>query len=766
MSEIEVVPEMDEIEDEDQTEEVMGINLEGLGLRVAEMRSEAIRKRQESGIEDQWREDEEFYQGIDDANRGEFKSSWQTKPLGRPGIDSGAPTGSTIFFNITRPYVDAAAAKTCEILVPAEERGWELIPSPIPEMIAIAQGKMPLRVEKQIDDEFAAKAEAGDMTPEQAQEAAVKSRMDLEDEVKAAMAEAREAARKAQRQIEDWHIETEFNAENRLVIEDGARLGTGVMKGPFPELRKSVAYKGGKLIVKEEEVPVSRRVDLWNCYPDMACGNDVQDGSYFFEKDYISPSELASLRSDPSYIADRIDLVLRQGCKEAYHKFEAEDDLPESLSGLRDPQDAKMRMYEIWYGYMHLTREEFEAAGVELDDDEYYSMPAEVVMVNNSIIKLSVSPFDSGNYPYDFFVWQRQQNVPFGIGVARQIRNAQRMVNAAARNMMDNAGMAGGPMWVFKQGLIRPIDNVPEIKPRKGWIVDEDVDLDDVRQAFTFFEIPMFQQDLQNIIQLGLKLAEDVTGLPLIMQGQQGAAPETVGGMQLLNNNASTVMRRIARNHDDLLTVRQIKRYYEYLLLYSEDDSMKGDFEANAIGSTALVEKDIQEQYMQQIGELVMNPVFDIDPKKWIAEMFKRKGVDPETLAYDDEEWKQIVQNLAQPKQDSSIEVAQIKAEATIQIEEIRAQVAQMQKQVDRESAAEKHNIEWMIAQLEAEVDAMKIEGVSNDTIQKVKGALAQTTMRLRTQRDISMNKGQPSQVAKPPTEPPGRAEEGEAFQS
>ena len=44
--------------------------LSKLGETVAKLRAEAIDARKRSGIEDVWLEDEEFYEGIDDANRG------------------------------------------------------------------------------------------------------------------------------------------------------------------------------------------------------------------------------------------------------------------------------------------------------------------------------------------------------------------------------------------------------------------------------------------------------------------------------------------------------------------------------------------------------------------------------------------------------------------------------------------------------------------------------------------------------------------------
>src|SRR4051794_15931893 len=57
--------------------------LNRLSTTLAEKRKEAIEYRQESGIEQQWTEDQEFYEGIDDANRQQMAKGRDTKPPGQ-----------------------------------------------------------------------------------------------------------------------------------------------------------------------------------------------------------------------------------------------------------------------------------------------------------------------------------------------------------------------------------------------------------------------------------------------------------------------------------------------------------------------------------------------------------------------------------------------------------------------------------------------------------------------------------------------------------
>src|SRR5690606_30472796 len=92
-----------------------------------------------------------------------------------------------------------------------------------------------------------------------------------------------------------------------------------------------------------------------------------------------------------------------------------------------------------------------------------------VSMINHRVVKAVVNPLDDGTFPYDVMVWQRRPGMPWGIGVARQIRTAQRELNAGNRNMMDNAALSAGPQVVIDTGVIFPLDGNWELTPRKVW---------------------------------------------------------------------------------------------------------------------------------------------------------------------------------------------------------------------------------------------------------------------------------------------------------
>ena len=49
------------------------------------------------------------------------------------------------------------------------------------------------------------------------------------------------------------------------------------------------------------------------------------------------------------------------------------------------------------------------------------------------------------------------------------------------------------------------------------------------------------------------------------------------------------------------------------------NEAEKGEYQIDAHGSAALVERAIQDQSIAQMAAMALNPAYGIDPKKWAA---------------------------------------------------------------------------------------------------------------------------------------------------
>lgn len=770
--------------------------LDSISKIVVDKRAEAIQARKDSGIEDVWLKAEEAYLGIDDLNRGEFAGAKWIKPSSKEGpvtTNQGradtAEVRSTVYIPMTSRYVDAGSSKLGEILLPIDDKAFSIDAGEVADLIQAKSnttqvtddaGQPLMRDPK--PDELAAMQQPGPdgAAPQADPNAGVP--ITVSDLAEEKMSQASASAKKAEKRIFDWMSNSQYPAEMRKVIFDGARIGVGVLKGPFPEKRKSQAYVKGEVSLKtvERAVPAYRNVDPWNIFPDRACGENIQNGDFILERDYLSAKQVRSLKKIKGYIATQIDQVIKEG--------------PGKKNSDDNRQDEKQKnehRFEVWYFYGTLNRDDVEAlvdaGGVDPKDilpaegEEVYAI---VTLINDCAVRATINPLDSGEFPYHSFPWRRRAGHWAGVGVGEQIQTPQRMINAATRAMMNNAGKSAGVQVVLDTGAITPADTRWVISGDKLWFKNPDSTIDDVRKAFSLFEIPNRGDEMMKIVDYAFKLAEEATSIPLITQGQSGGTtPDTFGATQLQNNNANQLLRSVGYTVDDFITEPVVRQSYEYLLLDPEvPDDEKGDWEINAHGSTAMVERAIQDQTIAQMAGMVKDPAFGINPKKWFAEFMKSKRLDPRAFQYTEEEQKKI-ESQPQPKA-PAVEAATIRAQSSEKIAQAKSQenvqlakmdtdrdTVHVQSQTKRDE--NQHQATMSELALRRELAMLDYANTNKVSLDKLKAELTQTAMKLETQKDLFVagttldvhkHRNPAPQVATPAVEPAGRAPDGEAF--
>lgn len=754
-------------ETEAQRAERMAI-IEAFSAQIKEKRKNAIEARRASGIEDIWAEDEAHYDGEDDPKKNGMTKG-RTSTDGLTEAKRERTTRSTAFLKITRPYVDATAARLADMLLPTDDRNFEIKPTPKPELTKMLQDMSPANgpapeQPPQAQPGMVARIKSM-FAPGQGVPPTAAPQPTVASQAKAAIDKAKASAERAQEEIDDWLVECRYHAEVRKVIESAAKVGSGILKGPQPAIKRSRAAKetpqGWTVEIVQNLNPTSRWINHWNFYPDGACGDNIQRGSYTFECDDITARGLLDLKADPTYLADAINECIDEGpC----------DVVDGTRKNKPDQKTVEKDLFQIWYFHGQVSKADMEAAGCSCKDKDSY--PAIVTMVNDRVIKVTLSPLDSGEYPYDVMVWQARTDHWAGTGVARQMRECQKGVNAAVRNLMDNAGLAAGPMFIMDRSKLIPANKKWEVAPRKFFWTNAEEDVEDVRKAFEIITIPDMQEQLLGLVNFWTGKAEEVTGLPMLLQGQQGEANPTdkVGIATIMNNNGSTVLRRIARTFDDRVTEPHIGRYYEYLLLYGPDDA-KGDFQINARGSSALVERDQHAQMMPHLIGLSVNPIFELDPANLMKEWLKSLRMDVGSLELSDEKKAEMANR--QPPEDPRITAAKIMAKlgedklvAGVQTEKMKITESAKEAEADRQ-------VQLVITHSTEYIEQMKQQGASAETVAQLKAMLAATAMKLRTQTDLSLGAHaidlhkhfNPSpQVITPGAEPAGRAPAGEAF--
>jgi len=777
--------------------------LDAIGVQIASLREEAKGHRSGSGIESTWRECEESYLGIDDANRHEFTDARWAKPMSMDGPvtterrTKNTDHRSTVFLRLTSRYVDAGAAKLGEILLPADEKAFSFSEMPVPELIEAKNDESQV-VHSELGAPLTRPLAAGEAPPAQAvagtpgqPPAGQRVPLKVKDLAMESIEIARKKAKAAESRIYDWMVQTQFRAELRKVIGDAARIGVGVFKAPTPVPKKMMVVLQGEndsisLGIRETVVPAGKWCDPWDIFPAPGCGENIHDGDYIFERDHMSARQVRGLKKLPGYITTQIDRVLEEGPNKINSSEGAE----------RNRLDQKGR-FQVWYFYGTLTRDQMaaidQAAGksVQQTEDGTHEAHAIVTLINDSVVRATINPLDSGEFPHHSMPWSRRDKHWAGVGVAEQMRAPQRVTNAALRGLLNNAGKSAGCQLVIDEAAIRPADGNWTITPDKIWLKTMDGPAD-VRQAMAAILIPNVTAQMMEIITMGERFAEETTSIPLITQGQSGATtPDTFGAAQLQNNNANQLLRSIGYAFDDYITEPVVRQYYEWLLLDPDvPNDEKGEWQIDAHGSAALVERAIQDQTIWQMLSVAANPIFGIDPKKLIKLALASKHLDASDVQYSEEEQARI--DAAPPPEAPAVTVAKIAADTEMK-KLAASQTADQQSLASEERIVQAaHALEGQklsTQQQAANVDAtvrlhelqtrhdLALLDYANQhkiSLDNVKAMLAKTAMQLQTERDLNAannasgdrkHRRETAQrnMPKPPVQAPGRAANGHA---
>lgn len=718
-----------EIVDEDQrreAEERKQERLQAFGTSMAQQRDEWVRSRYSYGVDKRWLEDEDQYNAKDNINKAASQMMTSVEQGYPVTTQAAKPHRSTVYIGLTRQKTNAAEARVADILLPTDDRNWGIQPTPKPKLMAIAR-----------DERLAGDRETGEplTNPETGEQ------LRMKDIARASMQVAREKAKAMQNEIDDQLVECDYNGELRKVIHNAAVLGTGVIKGPIVTNRTRKAWQPYKdmsgatvhqLEIVQELSPASFSVDPRNVWPDPGCGDNIHNGKGIYEREQLTPRQVRDLAKQPGFMKDQLRKVLEEGPKKSATFQELKDD---------DQRDVARDTFEMWTYWGEVDHEDLESSGINAGEkDELKSISACVVMINNSVVKVFLNPLEDGALPYDFFVWEKVANSVWGYGIPYLMRAQQRVLNAAWRQMMDNAGVSSGPQIIIKAGAIQPADKQWQLSARKIWFATDDVD--DVRKAFTAVEFNSYQNELANIIKMAMELADQETGVPTIMQGEKGAAPDTVGGMQMLMNSANVVLRRLVKQFDDMVTRPHIRRYYDFNMMYNEDEEIKGDFQIDARGSSALLVRDIQNQAFLNLLAAGSNPVYGmyLDTQKLFEKALQAQHIDPAEVLKSEDELEKLKEQMSQPQQaeqDPAMAVAQLRAQAELQKAQMQNQGDMAELNLRQQTMQQELELRMAELQMTREIEMLKMANAQNLSLETIKAKLAETAIKERSKKEL-----------------------------
>jgi len=276
-----------------------------------------------------------------------------------------------------------------------------------------------------------------------------------------------------------------------------------------------------------------------------------------------------------------------------------------------------------------LSGRDLKDAGMSISADRLEEqVMAQVWVVGNRIIRLSISDeLHRNRIPVYLPRFMVSPLTLAGVGLPEMMFDSQDAVNACERAKMDNMAQICRPNVTIRTAFLdlRDPTEAIEFKAGKIWLVKE-TELPNPPENPVQFWVPA--NALPQISQVqneSLMLAEEQTGLPRFLQGQnsEGTHNRTFGGASLQFDRAVTPFKTFIFNFEHDCTAPLIASFGRFYQLFSNDPQIKGDFKVLTKGVQGLMAREVLMQRLtdglQAIGNnsmLASSMAIKVDPAK------------------------------------------------------------------------------------------------------------------------------------------------------
>ena len=557
---------------------------------------------------------------------------------------------SKVFVRITKTKVLAAYGQIVDILFANKKFPLVVQHTPVPEGIAeFAHMETPL---DQTEDPYGFAGDGRDLPPGAlGAEASSKFLGGLQGEYgslplaegPAKMGEpqispAQIAAMNMEKLIHDQLLDT--NAVNvfRNAIFESSLLGTGIVKGPF-NFHKRV-HKWGRddegnreYQPYEKVVPKIEMVSSWDFHPDPSA-TSIDDCEYVIERHRFNRQQLRALIKRPHFISEAIEECLSKGpnYEDKYYEDTIREDETEPYVS-----ENRFEVLEYW-GVLDSSLAQ-KAGFAEADMmSEFDELQVNVWICGNVILRCVLNPFTPARIPYQVFPYEVNPYQLWGVGVAENMEDAQKLMNGHVRMAIDNLALAGNLVFDVDEASLVPGQNM-DIFPGKIFRRQSGV----TGTAINGLKFPNTAGENLQMYQISRQLADEETGIPSIMHGQTGVSGtgRTAAGLSMLMGSAGLAMKTVVKNIDDMLLKPLGEAYFQWNMQFNEDSpDIEGDLEIKPRGVAAVMQKEVRSQRLTTLLQTVANPMLApfIKIPNLMRELAISQDIDPDSLVNDQNE--------------------------------------------------------------------------------------------------------------------------------
>jgi hypothetical protein len=212
------------------------------------------------------------------------------------------------------------------------------------------------------------------------------------------------------------------------------------------------------------------------------------------------------------------------------------------------------------------------------------------------------------------------------------------------------------------------------------------------------------------------------------------------------------VFRRVIKNFDDTITTPVVRRTFDFEMQFNPDDSIKGDMQIEARGTSVLLVREMQvEQLMAIIDRYATHPILGVAIKAYEAMrlVLQAMNINPGDVLLERDDYLEKLKAMSEGGGEESpeairaqtqLEIAQIDAasrerdgQVQLQIAEIRRETEFAQLAQNREISLEQVNAMFQKGRLDA---AVKLAAQKEKSASDERKLAAETAVELQNARE------------------------------
>ena len=512
-----------------------------------------------------------------------------------------SPTEQRIIDNIgIDAHVNLSAMKAgvvqsylAESLIQAGQLPWTIQPTPVPDLSDSGELMVAQSVQQSVEQGF-----RGDLRSLVYSLKSEAARKELEH--------AQDIADNMMKLITDQCAEGGWNRAMFGFINNFCVYPYAVLAGPIPTRRVRMQWSGETLRPKYETFYEFKSISPWDFWwsPDSP---DTQRGTGIFIRQRWTRQQLLDAAKMTSYIGENIIKVLDDSNRNGFRYHWISNNPEQTDSQVLSWRDNDTTI-DILIHWGYFSGRELTKYGIPgLEDDEFYN--AMVTMCGRHIIQVLVekNPTLNKRPVFTASFYTTQDRIP-GESIPQRLRDVERCYETCLRYLISNAYYGSAPITEADYARVSKFmsdEDIGRIIP--GSMYFSDPELGNATPAFKYYSLPNNMAAFQNALVYFMDLADRVTNIPAALHGtaQGSGANRTFRGAAMLQSNAVKAIQSAVFNIDEFVYKPLGELLYNYNMIYSKDQTVKGDCKIMARGVTALLQKETDRQNSYEILQMV-----------------------------------------------------------------------------------------------------------------------------------------------------------------